>query len=67
MGTAGFFDLTLDAERLKLMKNYIRFTTKTKVGGKMSEKGADRAGLLQAIAWLILSISVLVGVIGFFY
>ncbi|STZ14056.1 Uncharacterised protein [Moraxella caviae] len=33
----------------------------------MSEKGADRAGLLQAIAWLILSISVLVGVIGFFY
>jgi len=35
-----------------------------KVDGKMSEIGADRVGILQAVACVIIAISILVSAIG---
>lgn len=38
-----------------------------KIGGKMSEQGADRAGLIQAIALLVVAVAILLAVVGYFF
>lgn len=49
------------------MFEQLKSSSQLKVDGKMTPKGADRVGLLQAIAWLITAIAFLIAVIGFFF
>ncbi|WP_336141978.1 hypothetical protein [Acinetobacter sp. 102] len=45
------------------MKNHTS-KSQLKIGGKMSESGADRVGILQAIALIIIALSVLITAAG---
>lgn len=47
------------------MKNHTS-NSQLKVDGKMTEQGADRVGLLQAIALIIFAVSVLILAVGGF-
>lgn len=43
----------------------IKSSNNVNIGGKMSEKGADKAGLIQAVAWLIFAMCAGLGVLIF--
>ncbi len=61
----GFYNLT----RARLWRYTIYVNNHTsksqlKVDGKMSESGADRVGLLQGVAYIIIALSVLITAVG---
>lgn len=47
------------------MLNQFKTSSQLKVDGKMTPKGADTVGLIQAVAWLIIAIAILVFAISY--